>query len=59
MDSLIHPLSKLNLATVVLDVILHGLVEQEPTETVVRFMRYNDPWIKELTESKGKKRAQH
>jgi hypothetical protein len=46
-DSLIHPLSKRNPTLVILDVILHGLVEQKPSETVVKFIRYSLPQIVE------------
>jgi hypothetical protein len=59
-DSLIHPLSKRNPTLVVLDVILHGLVEQKPAETVAKFIRYTGPEIiRELTKSEGRKGAQH
>jgi hypothetical protein len=44
-NSLIHPLSKRNPTLVVLDVILHGLVEQKTSETVVKFIRYSLPQI--------------
>jgi len=40
-------------ALVVLDVIFHGLVEQKPTETVAKFVRYSLPQlIDELTKCK-------
>lgn len=40
-DSLYPPLSKGNSTVVVLDVILHGLVKQKASETVVKFIRYS------------------
>ena len=59
-DSLIHPLSKRNPTLIVLDVILHGLVEQKPAETIAKFMRYTAPEIiNELTKNRGTKRARH
>jgi hypothetical protein len=52
-DSLIHPLSKRNPTLIVLDVILHSLVEQKPTETAAKFIGYSLPQlIDELTKSK-------
>lgn len=44
-DSLLHPLFGRNLAFVLADSFLHGLVEQNPPETVVKFIRYNLPKI--------------
>ena len=59
-DSLIHPLSKRNPTLIILDVILHSLVEQKPAETIAKFMRYTGPEIvNELTKNRGKKHAQH
>jgi hypothetical protein len=40
-DDLMHPLSDKKPALLILDTVLHGLVEQNPPETIRKFMRYN------------------
>ena len=53
-DGLIHPLFDINSAFRFVDAILHGLVEKNPPETALKFLRYNLPRIiGELTEKKG------
>ena len=44
-DSLLHPLFDLSSAFIAADTILHGLVEQNPPETAVKFIRYSLPKI--------------
>ena len=44
-DDLIHPLSERNPELMILDAALHGLVEQNPPETVKKFIRYSLPKI--------------
>ncbi|TET27187.1 MAG: hypothetical protein E3J73_02890 [Candidatus Bathyarchaeum sp.] len=44
-DSLLHPLFDRSISFMIADTILHGLVEQNPPETVVKFIRYNLPKI--------------
>jgi hypothetical protein len=44
-DSLLHPLFGHSSAFVAVDVALHGLVEQNPPETIKKFVRYTLPKI--------------
>jgi hypothetical protein len=44
-DSTIHPLFKRSPAFIVVDTVLHGLVEQNPKETIGKFARYTLPKI--------------
>ncbi|TET19536.1 hypothetical protein E3J74_06575 [Candidatus Bathyarchaeota archaeon] len=44
-DNLLHPLFDNSPAIIIADTILHGLVEQNPPETAVKFIRYNLPKI--------------
>ncbi len=44
-DSLCHPLYKADKSFILLDGFLHGLVEQNPPESVLKFLRYNLPTI--------------
>jgi len=44
-DDLIHPLFDQCSELMLLDAVLHGLVEQNPPETVLKFMRYSLPNI--------------
>ena len=49
-DDLIHPLSDRKPELMILDAVLHGLVEQNPPETVLKFMRYSLPkTVREIT----------
>jgi hypothetical protein len=51
-DSVLHPLFGRSGAFMVVDTVLHGLVEQNPRETVGKFIRYNLPKIiEEITKS--------
>ena len=53
-DGLLHPLFDINPAFSLADTILHGLIEQNPPETALKFLRYNLPRIiREVTEKKG------
>jgi hypothetical protein len=44
-DALLHPLFDSRPELMILDSVLHGLVEQNPTETTWKFIRYNLPKI--------------
>jgi len=44
-DALIHPLAKTDASYIVLDTILHGIVEQNPSTTIRKFIKYNLPKI--------------
>ena len=53
-DDLLHPLAKLNPEILILDGILHSLLEQNPTESVQKFIQYNVPKL--LAEFRKRKR---
>ena len=42
-DALLHPLAKVDPWFLVLDGVLHGVIEQNPSETVVKFIQHNLP----------------
>jgi hypothetical protein len=44
-DDLVHPHYKQNEGLRLLDAVLHGLVEQNPSESFHKFVRYNLPDI--------------
>ena len=44
-DDLIHPLTRQKPELIILDTLLHGMVEQNPSETMIKFIRYNLPQI--------------
>jgi len=44
-DSALHPLCDLSPAFIAVDTLLHGLVEQNPKESVGKFARYTLPKI--------------
>jgi hypothetical protein len=44
-DTLLHPLFNRSPELMIIDSVLHGLVEQNLTETAQKFMRYNLPKI--------------
>jgi hypothetical protein len=44
-DSVLHPLFGRSNAFIVLDTAAHGLVEQNPPETIRKFIRYSLPKI--------------
>jgi hypothetical protein len=52
-DSILHPLSKKNKGLLVLDGFLHAAVEQNPTESVKKFIKYNLPKILEQKSEKN------
>jgi len=56
-DSLLHPLFDRSPALMITDNILHGLVEQNPPETAIKFIRYSLPKIIQeiATTRRGKK----
>jgi len=53
-DSLCHPLSKTDKRFILVDVLLHAMVEQNPPETVMKFIRYNLPKIMEEISRKSR-----
>ena len=55
-DALIHPLAKTDASYIVLDTILHGIVEQNPSTTIRKFIKYNLPKIVDQFE-KSKSRS--
>jgi hypothetical protein len=44
-DALLRPLAKVSPWFLVLDGVLHGLIEQNPSETVAKFVQYNLPTL--------------
>lgn len=44
-DDLCHPFYKENQGYMLVDAVLHGLVERNPPESVKKFLRYNLPTI--------------
>ena len=44
-DSLVHPLFDSHPEMIIFDVALHALVEQNPSETTIKFIRYSLPEI--------------
>jgi hypothetical protein len=42
-DALLHPLAKTNPDILILDGILHGIIEQNPTESAFKFIQHNLP----------------
>jgi len=60
-DSLCHPLFKTNEGYILVDGLLHGLVEQNPPITIRKFVKYNLPTlIKQIEkESKEKQSLEH
>jgi hypothetical protein len=42
-DSLLHPLVDLNPAFLVLDGVMHGIIEQDPPESVLKFIHHSLP----------------
>lgn len=53
-DGLCHPLFKTNKGFVLVDGLLHAMVEQDPPRTVKKFMKYNLPKIVEQITEKSK-----
>ena len=44
-DSVLHPFFDSNQALIAVDALLHGLVEQNVSESTIKFIRYNLPKI--------------
>lgn len=44
-DNLCHPFYKADKGFVLVDGLLHGLIEQNPPESALKFLRYNLPAI--------------
>ena len=55
-DSLCHPLFKTNERYILLDGLLHGLVEQNPPLTIRKFVKYNLPKLIEQIEKEIKEK---
>jgi len=53
-DSLCHPFFKTNKSFMLVDGLLHAMVEQNPPRTVKKFIRYNLPKIMEQIGEKSK-----
>jgi hypothetical protein len=53
-DALLHPLAKVDPWFLVLDGVLHGLIERDPSETVVKFIQHNLPTLISELSSKQK-----
>jgi len=53
-DSVCHPLSKTDKGFILVDGLLHAMVEQDPPTTVKKFIKYNLP---ELMKEISKKRT--
>jgi hypothetical protein len=48
-DSLCHPLSKMNPAMLIIDGFLHGLIERNPPLSARKFLKHNIPMLIEET----------
>jgi hypothetical protein len=44
-DDAVHPLYRINEGFVLVDGILHGMVERNPPQSVKKFIKYNLPLI--------------
>lgn len=53
-DDLVHPFFGTNKGSILIDGVLHGLVEQNPALSVKKFVRYNLP---ELMKSKNQRKT--
>jgi len=53
-DNLCHPLFKTNEGFILVDGLLHGLVEQKPPITIRKFIKHNLPKLIEQIEKKTK-----
>jgi len=42
-DAFLHPLAKTNFDLLILDGILHGIIERNPPESVMKFIEYSLP----------------
>lgn len=52
-DDVLHPLSKTDKGYWFLDGVLHGLIEQDPSLTVRKFVKYNLPKIMKQLEKEA------
>ena len=52
-DSLCHPLFKKDKGFMLVDGLLHGLVEQDPPTTIAKFIKYNLPTLIKQLEKKN------
>lgn len=55
-DSLCHPLFKTNEGYILVDGLLHGLVEQNPPITIRKFIKHNLPKLIEQIKKKTKEK---
>lgn len=55
-DSLCHPLFKTNEGFMLVDGLLHGLVEQNPPITIRKFIKHNLPTLIEQIKKKTKEK---
>ena len=55
-DSLCHPLFQTNEGFILVDGILHAMVEQNPPTSIQKFIKYNLPIIFEQSAKKAKKK---
>jgi len=53
-DSLCHPFWKTNKSFVLVDGLLHAMVEQNPPESVMKFIKYNLPKLLEEISRKSR-----
>jgi len=53
-DSLCHPFFKTNKGFILVDGLLHAMVEQSPPKTVKKFIKYNLPKMVEQISEKSK-----
>ena len=56
-DTLIHPLERADKRFVLVDGLLHGLVEQNPPTSVKKFIKYNLPELVKQLEKTSKTHA--
>jgi len=56
-DSLCHPLFKTDGGFVLVDGLLHGLVEQNPPSSIGKFIKYNLPALIQQLEKRKKRKA--
>ena len=54
-DEIFHPYFKENITFIILDGFLHGLVEQNPNESIRKFLRYNLPELQKHVRGKTKR----
>lgn len=57
-DAVLHPLAKYNPSMIVLDSFIHGVIERNTRESVMKFVQYNLPKVVEAYQ-KSSRRARH